>query len=404
MTDTCSPNTSTNQNEGIMIDVTIIGEHDANTVAQMHTVAAHPAVRSAVLMPDGHLGYAIPIGGVVAYQDAISPSGVGFDIGCGVLAVNTGLRWADVAGDAATIADQIQRDIAFGIGRKNPDPTDAPVLHDARWDDLPSTLRGLKQMAANQLGTVGSGNHYVDILEAENGDALVATHFGSRGLGHKTATFFLAACGAKDGMMVEAAVIDQHDAPALFDGYVNAMELAGEYAFEGRRLVVDQVLLILGAGTPTEVVHNHHNYAWQEHGMWVVRKGATPANPGPAGFVGGSMNDVAVVVTGTDQAAQTLWSTVHGAGRVMSRTAAAGKIRKVDGRRVRVGGAITDARFAESTAGVTLRGGGLDEAPDVYRPLADVLAHLGDTVEVTRTMHPWIVVMASPHERDPYND
>jgi tRNA-splicing ligase RtcB len=387
-----------------MIDVTIIGEHDANTVEQMHTVAAHPAVRGAVLMPDGHLGYAIPIGGVVAYEDAISPSGVGFDIGCGVLAVNTGVAWSEFAADAARIATQIQRDVAFGIGRNNPEPIDAPVLHDPRWDDLPGALRGRKHMAADQLGTVGSGNHYVDVLEAENGDAWVATHFGSRGFGHKTASFFLKECGAKDGMMVAPAVIERTRAPDLFDGYVNAMELAGEYAYEGRRLVVDQVLRILGSGEPTQIVHNHHNYAWRENGVWVVRKGATPAHPGQSGFVGGSMNDGAVVVTGTDGAKQTLWSTVHGAGRVMSRTAAAGRFRKIDGKRVWEPGAITQERFNKSTVGVTLRGGGLDEAPDVYRPLASVLGYLGDTVEVAHTMHPRIVVMASPRERDPYKD
>ncbi len=387
-----------------MDKVAIFGTHEDNTIEQIRNVASHWAVREAVLMPDGHLGYAIPIGGVVAYEDAISPSGVGFDIGCGVMAVNTGIPWARIAPDAEKIATQIERKVAFGIGRKNPDPVDAAVLHDERWEDLPSALRGLKGMAAKQLGTVGSGNHYVDVLEDEKGDAWVATHFGSRGLGHKTATYFLDACGAKDGMMVEAAVITKMGSPALFDAYVNAMELAGEYAYEGRRLVVEQVLRILGAGFPTETVHNHHNYAWQEHGLWVVRKGATPAHPGQTGFVGGSMNDRAVVVTGTEAAEATLWSTVHGAGRVMSRTAAAGRYRRVDGKRVRIDGAITSDRFAETTAGITLRGGGFDEAPDVYRPLSSVLEHLDDTVEITHRMRPRIVVMASPRERDPYKD
>ncbi len=205
-------------------------------------------------------------------------------------------------------------------------------------------------------------------------------------------------------MMVEAAVITKMGSPALFDAYVNAMELAGEYAYEEPRLVVEQVLRILGAGFPTETVHNHHNCAWQEHGLWVVRKGATPAHPGQTSFVGGSMNDMAVVVTGTEGAEVTLWSTVHGAGRVMSRTAATGRYRKVDGKRVRVDGAITSDRFAETTAGITLRGGGFDEAPDVYRPLASVLGHLDGTVEITRRMRPRIVVMASPDERDPDKD
>lgn len=387
-----------------MDHVTVIGDHEDTTIAQIEGVASHWAARKAVLMPDGHLGYAIPIGGVVAYEDAVSPSGVGFDIGCGVMAVHTGIPWTKLAPDADRIADLIERKIAFGLGRKNPEPADSPVLDDPRWDDLPRPLAALKGMAARQLGTVGSGNHYVDLLEDEQGDTWVATHFGSRGFGHKTATYFLKQCDAKDGMMVEAAVISKLARPTLFDDYINAMELAGAYATAGREFVVAQVLKILGAGWPKETVHNHHNYAWFEHGLWVVRKGATPANPGQAGFVGGSMNDEAVVVTGTEQAAATLWSTVHGAGRVMSRSKAAGRVRTIDGERVRVGGAITAARFAESTAGVTLRGGGFDEAPDVYRSLRSVLDHLGDTVTVTHRMRPRVVVMAGAFERDPYKD
>lgn len=387
-----------------MDHVTIIGDHDSRTIEQIELVATHPTVRAAVLMPDGHLGYAIPIGGVVAYEDAISPSGVGFDIGCGVMAVNTGVPWVKLVPRARKFADAIQRTVAFGLGRVNPDPIDAPVLHDERWEHLPKELRQLRAMAAKQLGTVGSGNHYVDVLEADDGMAWVATHFGSRGLGHRIATWYLEQCGAKDGMMVEAAVIERVPSPYLFDSYVNAMELAGEYAYEGRRIVVRQVLDILGVSAPVETVHNHHNYAWLEDGHWVVRKGATPANPGQAGFVGGSMNDEAVVVIGTDRAESTLWSTVHGAGRVMSRSKAAGRSRKVGGRRVRSGGAITPERFSESTAGVTLRGGGLDEAPDVYRRLRKVLRHLGDTVEVTQRMRPRIVVMAGANEHDPYKD
>lgn len=387
-----------------MITPTIIGDHDANTIEQMHTVAAHPAVRGAVLMPDGHLGYSIPIGGVVAYEDAISPSGVGFDIGCGVMAVNTGIPWSEFALSRAMIADRIRDTVAFGLGRNNPDPVDDPVLHDPKWDDLPDELRRLKQHAADQLGTVGSGNHYVDVLEDAEGCAWVATHFGSRGLGHKTATYFLKACGAKDGMMVEPAVIERTATPDLFDAYLNAMTLAGEYAYAGRRLVVEQVLRVLGASEPTETVHNHHNYAWLENGLWVVRKGATPAAPHQLGFVGGSMNDTAVIVSGTVDAERTLWSTVHGAGRIMSRTAAAGKYKKVDGKRIRTQGAISYEALLAATEGLERRGGGLDEAPQVYRPLAYVLAHLGSTVTVECEMRPRIVVMADPHERDPYKD
>jgi tRNA-splicing ligase RtcB len=196
------------------------------------------------------------------------------------------------------------------------------------------------------------------------------------------------------------------------------MSLAGRYAYAGREWVARKVVSLLGAGE-MEMVHNHHNFAWKEvHGgdeVVVVRKGATPAFPGQKGFVGGSMGDDAVIVQGATPDAATpdvqtlqraaLFSTVHGAGRVMSRTQAAGKRQRRTGRII-TPGRITSEMMHDwvSEKGVLLRGGGLDESPHVYRRLPDVLAAQEGTVEVLHTLRPLIVIMAGADEFDPYKD
>jgi tRNA-splicing ligase RtcB len=194
------------------------------------------------------------------------------------------------------------------------------------------------------------------------------------------------------------------------------MELAGRYAYAGREWVARKVVALLG-GRELELVHNHHNFAWKEthdgEALVVVRKGATPAFPGQLGFIGGSMGDDAVIVRGTESQdpavqetqAAALFSTVHGAGRVMSRTAAAGKRNRKTGKMISEG-KVSPAMMQEWVAkkGVLLRGGGLDESPHVYRRLPDVLAAQGGTIEVLHTLRPLVVVMAGADEFDPYKD
>lgn len=186
------------------------------------------------------------------------------------------------------------------------------------------------------------------------------------------------------------------------------MTLAGDYAYAGRDVVVSKVLEILGT-TATYEVHNHHNYAWREHhagvDVWVVRKGCTPAFPGQEGFVGATMGEPSVILRGTDHPdnAELLYSTVHGAGRVMSRTKAAGKIRK--GKVVKPGLVDFDAVQAQlKGAGIELRGGAADEAPEAYKRLDAVLAAHGDTIEVLHRLTPIGVAMAATDTVDPYKD
>jgi tRNA-splicing ligase RtcB len=399
----------------------VFGEHEPNTINQLEDVAGRAA--KAALMADGHLGYVMPIGGVAAYREQVSVVGVGFDIACGNAAIRTDLTvstpgFLDRLGP---LADEIQDEISFGMGRKNQSddaPIDHPLFDSSSWDALPRHVRGdLRTKARQQLGTVGSGNHYVDVFADEHGAIWVGVHFGSRGFGHTVASGFLALSqNERWGARVpEREALLPLDRPMGQD-YWALMSLAGEYAYAGREWVARKVVSILG-GREIELVHNHHNFAWREdhdgESLIVVRKGATPAFPGQKGFVGGSMGDDAVIVRGTvdggaDVAAlqrDAMYSTVHGAGRVMSRTAAAGKVNRRNGRVIKPGLVSVEMMTAwVREKGVVLRGGGLDESPHAYRRLPEVLAAQRGTVEVLHTLRPLIVVMAGADLFDPYRD
>lgn len=398
---------------------------DDRVLEQAKNAAAHPNVAGVALMADAHLGYAVPIGSVVAYRNAISPSGVGYDIGCGVKAIRTDMDALDLyagfeqpeKGHMAAILDEINAKIEFGVGRSSGQNIDHPVMDDPQWKTVPPEIAAMKQAASQQLGTVGAGNHYVDILledipgygVQEESAVWIAAHFGSRGLGHKTATHFLKAGGAKDGIMEIPLVFT--DDQGLFYQYVESMQLAGKYAYAGRDIVLNQVLEILGAKSTYEV-HNHHNFAWQEdhdgEDLWVVRKGATPAFFGQEGFVGGSMGDIAAVVQGTpktEESRQAFRSTVHGAGRIHSRTWAKGKRNRKTGEQKSKGN-VTRQMMSEACKefGVVVRGGDVDESPFVYRKLDEVLKAQGDTISIRHTLRPVGVVMAGGDTYDPWKD
>lgn len=395
----------------------IFGSHQDNTLAQFRDVASR-AVHAA-LMADGHLGYVMPVGGVAAYRNQVSLVGVGFDIACGNAAIRTNLHATQfTAKDLAALADEVQDTISFGVGRTNKAndaPVDHPIFQSEAWDALPEAVRdSLREKARSQLGTVGSGNHYVDVFVDGAGWVWVGVHFGSRGLGHGIASGCLALSQnqAWDARVPEQEVLLDLGAP-LGGAYWTLMTLAGEYAYIGREWVARKVVQLLG-GVECELVHNHHNFAWKErHGgedLVVIRKGATPAFPGQRGFVGGSMGDDSVILAGAvleDRSRQeaALFSTVHGAGRVMSRTEAAGKRNRRTGE-VRRPGKVSPAMLQEwlERKGVILRGGGLDESPHAYRRLPDVLEAQGDTIEVQHVLTPLIVVMAGANEYDPYKD
>lgn len=397
----------------------IFGQHDENTLAQYRDVASR--AHKAALLPDGHLGYIMPIGGVAAYRDQVSVVGVGFDIACGNVAVKTNLNADAVLSNRDELADAIFDALSFGVGLSNADD-DAPRDHAlfgnlTAWNalaDVGAPVGAMEDRARNQLGTIGGGNHYVDVFADEEGCIWVGAHFGSRGLGHQIASGFLAlAQGQPWGTRVPEREDLLHVDHPLGAAYLEAMALAGEYAYAGRQWVADKVIRLMGASA-VETVHNHHNFAWREthdgESLMVVRKGATPAFPGQRGFVGGSMGDHAVILRGAEglvgreayEQQQTLFSTVHGAGRVMGRNAAKGKWKK--GVMVKPG-AISHSEMREwlDRVGVTVRGGDLDEAPQAYRRLDDVLAQAPGIV-VEHRLRPLIVCMAPGDTVDPYKD
>ena len=378
-----------------------------------------------ILMADNHKGYGMPVGGVAVYKDRISPAGVGFDIACGNKAVKTNLKLSDIENDLVSFADSIFTNLSFGVGLNNDTKVEHDLFSDPAWHevDFLKDNQSLFAKAQNQLGTIGSGNHYVDVFVDEDNYIWIGVHFGSRGLGHTIASHFMKLAGDNVNIMDETPhTLDVNSKEG--QDYIKAMELAGRYAYAGRDWVCKTVAEILG-GEITEEIHNHHNFAWKEthngEEYWVVRKGATPAFPEQLGFVGSSMGNNSVILKGVDSelSKEAFYSTVHGAGRVMSRTQAAGRKKKVKSLRTKEDGTeyeyteyIQEGGLVDFTAvqksildnGTVLRGAGADEAPEVYKKLPEVLkAHAG-TVEILHTLRPLIVCMAGANEFDPYKD
>jgi tRNA-splicing ligase RtcB len=409
------------------MEVKTFGPVDARSLAQLETCMRAGDADFGVLCADHHPGYSQPIGGAIAYEGYVSPSGVGYDIGCGNKAVRTDMTRAGLAelGGVEQVMRQIAKRISFGMGVDAREAVDHPVLDEIERAEF-APQRKLAGLARKQLGTVGSGNHYVNLFADEQDTVWVGVHFGSRGFGHRTASGFLALAQGlpfdaearkRRGLRVRQGEMDSP--PVLFEAdsdvgrsYVAAMELAGRYAYAGRDVVVDKVLDILGAHATYEV-HNHHNFAWREEHAgrtyWVVRKGCTPAEPGQEGFVGATMGDDSVILEGVESpdAEAALRSTVHGAGRVMSRSQAAGRVKRKRGVVTVVRPGLVDWPAVQRrlrSRGIVVVGGGADEAPEVYKDLRDVLAAHEGTIRVKHTLRPLGVAMAGADVFDPYKD
>ena len=405
-----------------MAQITIFGREliDDNPVRQIERCITS-GEDIAVLNADAHYGYGHPIGGAVAYRDKISLSGVGFDIACGNYAVRTGIMAGDVK--LSSVMDEIFRRISFGIGRPNNEPADQEVLEKINKAEF-TPQRKLFKLAKEQLGTVGSGNHFVDLFRDDEGYLWIGVHFGSRGFGHRTTTGFIAISrGLSFDDRVKEGSMDAP--PILFDAgsatgeaYIEAINLAGEYAYAGRQMVIRKVLEIIGNPEVTYEVHNNHNFAWREEHFgeeyWVIRKGCTPAFPGQQGFIGATMADDSVIIEGvdTEESRKALYTTVHGAGRVMSRTKSAGKKKWVKGKggqkylKTVTRGIIDygDVKKEMKNRRIELRGGDADEAPDCYKRLDEVLKYQGDTIKILFRLRPIGVAMAGSDVYDPYWD
>jgi tRNA-splicing ligase RtcB (3'-phosphate/5'-hydroxy nucleic acid ligase) len=372
---------------------------EPGALAQMNTAMRLPISRAGALMPDAHVGYGLPIGGVLATQDAVIPYGVGVDIGCSMRLSVYPVSPATLDSRGAVSLLHKHTRFGAGVGWDKRERLDHEVLDDAAWDAQP-LLRHLHDKAANQLGTSGSGNHFaefgtftigtpLDGLEPGSYLALL-THSGSRGFGAQVAGHFTRLAETLhptlDASARKLAWLDLHSQEG--QDYWTAMTLAGQYALANHEQIHARMAKALGEA-PALTVWNSHNLAWKQvvngQELIVHRKGATPAAAGQLGLIPGSMADPAYLVRGRG-VPEALESASHGAGRQMGRKAAEKAIAKADWK----------AYLAER--GVTLLGGGIDEAPQAYKRVEDVIAAQRDLVEVLGQFQPQVVRMDTGNE------
>jgi len=379
---------------------------DPQSLAQMDSACRLPIARAAALMPDAHVGYGLPIGGVLACENAVVPYAVGVDIACRMRLTVTDLEARrldeNIASSCRELDHSLEKGTRFGKGQQWEKPYAHAVL-DEDWK-ITQVTADLQDRAVKQLGTSGSGNHFVEwgILEIAETDLglepgryiALMSHSGSRGAGAKVCQHFsqrakqiLPKSYRDDPAMQHLAwlSLDSEEGQA----YWQAMNLMGRYAAANHEVIHRNVLRLAGAQSVVSI-ENHHNFAWKEtHGEneWVIhRKGATPAGKGELGVIPGSMADPAFIVRGKGNAAS-LRSASHGAGRQMSRTQAKRKFKwkpwkdYLKQRRVR------------------LLAGGLDEVPGAYKNIHEVMAAQQDLVETVARFDPKIVMMCADGSR-----
>ncbi|MEM8875737.1 MAG: RtcB family protein [Planctomycetota bacterium] len=372
---------------------------DDNAVKQMDVARRLPVAVSSALMPDAHLGYGLPIGGVLATDNAVIPYAVGVDIACRMRLTVFDVPADQLDGMRGKLTNALQRETRFGMGAKYNTPNDHAVM-DADWDVSPVTKR-FKDKARSQLGSSGSGNHFVEFgeltldepdLGMQPGKYLaLLSHSGSRGTGASVCDHYsklaMKQCATLPKEMRHLAWLDLDSDTGR--EYWDAMNLMGDYAAANHEVIHRLIAKAINEKLVAEV-ENHHNFAWKEEhdGREVIvhRKGATPAGQGVLGIIPGSMAAPGFVVRGRGNA-QSLRSASHGAGRVMSRKQAANTFR------------WNHVKADLEAAGVTLLSAGIDENPRVYKDIHTVMAQQTDLVDIVARFDPKIVKMADAGEK-----
>ncbi|WP_323011270.1 RtcB family protein [Castellaniella sp.] len=367
-------------------------EIDANALQQLKNLAQLPfiAPNGVACMPDVHAGIGATVGTVIATDKAIIPAAVGVDIGCGMNAVRLSLKASDLPDSLLTLRHQIERDVPLGTGGRHPADRAPEIPEFLRKQYTRITDKHAKIFNRNadvQLGTLGSGNHFIEICLDQNQDVWVMLHSGSRGAGNLIGRYFI----EKAKRRMEQYFISLPDGDLAyfpedtddFNDYVEAVQWAQDYAFENRRTMMAAVIAAMRRHIPVaftitqEAINCHHNYVEQEkhfgHNLWVTRKGAIRAREGDLGIIPGSMGQRSYIVRGKGNP-ESYCSCSHGAGRKMSRTAA----RKT----------FTVADLVAQTTGVECRKDTavLDEIPGAYKSIDEVMARQTDLVEVVHTL------------------
>jgi tRNA-splicing ligase RtcB (3'-phosphate/5'-hydroxy nucleic acid ligase) len=369
---------------------------DAATRAQLQNVAQLPIVhRHVAAMPDVHLGKGATVGSVIATKSAIIPAAVGVDIGCGMCAACTTLTVQDL--DAKTLKkvfDQISRDVPLGFEQHGDERrhVDAALPLEPGLARITAKHPGVLGRAGkrshwvNQLGTLGGGNHFIEVCLDEAGRVWVMLHSGSRGIGNAIGTYFIE-LARRDMERLDTQLPDRDlayltEGTEQFDDYVEAVGWAQDYARRNREVMLGLVLAAVRRHTRpfevvTEAIQCHHNYVERERhfgeDLWVTRKGAIRAGRGELGIIPGSMGARSYIVRGKGNP-ESFESSAHGAGRRLSRNAAAKQFNEKD--------------LAAQTEGVVCRKdrGVVDEIPAAYKPIDEVMANQTDLVDVVHTL------------------
>jgi len=378
-------------------------EHiDVGALSQMRTAIQLPIAVAGALMPDAHQGYGLPIGGVLATTaNTIIPFAVGVDIACRMC-----LSIFDLPAEAVdTETDKLKTILVdntnFGIGGTTKSHFDTSLFDSKTWGET-KVIRSLKDKAYAQLGTSGTGNHFVEWGELTIAEGALAdvpagkylallSHSGSRGFGGSVADYYSKIAMTKTKLPPEAKHLAWLDLDKdEGQEYWIAMNLAGEYASANHHEIHNKIARALGV-KPISMIENHHNFAWKEQlpdgtEVMVHRKGATPAGEGVLGIIPGSMSTPGFVVRGKGNV-ESINSASHGAGRLMSRSAAFKTLDK----------ALIAANLIDKR--ITLMGSDMDEAPMAYKDIHAVMAAQENLVEVLAKFEPRIVRMADARER-----
>ena len=355
---------------------------DEQTRAQAEKLARCPAVSGPVaLMPDAHLGIGATVGSVIVTENAIIPAAVGVDIGCGMIACRTDLVANDLPDTLQPLISVFARDIPGGMGKGHSQPKRSGVdWMAANRHDLTDNLA---KRARTQLGTLGSGNHFLEVCLDEKDQVWVVVHSGSRGVGNQLAQRHIKLAREQEQALEDRDLAYfMNDTPA-FQAYVSDMLWAQTYALQNRDIMMDTALQALfnfvGQGSEVQRINCHHNFAQQEEHdgrmAWVTRKGAIQTRQGDYGVIPGSMGDRSFIVSGLGNPLS-YNSCSHGAGRLMSRTQAKKS--------------LTVESLEAAMAGKAWTGNGtalLDEHPKAYKPIETVMADQADLVEIQATLH-----------------
>ncbi|MEP6746912.1 MAG: RtcB family protein [Bacteroidota bacterium] len=380
---------------GIRFNVFGQEQIEEGAILQMDQAAKLPISVAGALMPDAHSGYGLPIGGVLAAENAVIPYGVGVDIGCRMCLSIFDINPKDLVDKEAFFAREINEATLFGSGKQFDQPSDHEVMDSEAFSQTP-LLKNLRNRARQQLGSSGSGNHFVEfgVVEiAENDPVLgieagiyvgLLSHSGSRALGANVANYYTKIAIDKRRLPQEAKNLAwlTLDEEAGMEYWI-AMNLAGDYASACHHIIHSKIAKQLGR-EPVKMVENHHNFAWKEkwqgRDVIVHRKGATPAGKDVLGIIPGSMTADGFIVKGKGEMAS-INSASHGAGRKMSRTRAIAS--------------VTDKQFKDELKkfGIKLLGGGLDESPFAYKDIYEVMQSQKALVDVVGKFTPKIVKM-----------